>query len=186
MLGSLGDIIFTVSTVKTLTFKDLTHSKSTKFHNHEIIGNKPITEFLNCDLDKITFSVELNKQLSVNIEETINLLDSYMNEGKPLDFAIGNKPFGADKWVIENMSTAYNIIFRNGFIHSVTVDLSLSEYISDISLQPNSTGVNISKLKQGIAFYSRAKNVVTTALSGGYNSYVKAEAFDKLLGTIQI
>ena len=184
-LGNLGDIIFTVSSVKTLTFKDLSHSKSTKYHHHEVIGNKPLTEYIGCDLDKLTFSIELSHQLSVDVREVLEKLNGYANEGTPLEFIVGNSPFGVDKWVIESVSTAYNIVYRNGAIYKATVDLSLEEYISDLALQPNSITNTTSKIKKAIKFYTNVKTVSKTAISGGYNNFVQAEAINTLLNIMK-
>jgi len=184
-LGNLGDIIFTVSSVKTLTFKDLNHSKTNKYHHHEIIGNKPLTEFLGCELDKLTFSIELNQSLMVNVQDSLQKLTNYVNEGTPLDFIVGNSPFGVDKWVIESVSTAYDIIYRNGAIYKATVDLSLEEYVSDTSLQPNVINGSVSKIKKAIKFYTNVKTVSKTALAGGYNNLIQTETMNTLLNIMK-
>ena len=67
-----------------------------------------------------------------------------------------------------------------------TVDISLEEYISDVNLMPKIDATSKSLLKKGIGYYCKTKNVAKTALSGGYNSMVRAEAMDVLLNQINL
>lgn len=184
-LGYLGDISFVVSSIKQLTFKDLKHTKSAKFQEHEIIGKKPLTEYLGQTLDEITLAIELYQSLTVNVETVIKQINDYIADGEALEFVVGNKPFGLDKWTIESCSEAYNLIYRNGAITSVTLDLSLKEYISDVDLQPKNNVAQLSKIKKAINYYSKAKTVARTALAGGYNSFIQVEAMNNLLNTIK-
>lgn len=184
-LGSLGDIVFTVSTFKNLTFKDLTHTVQNRFHNHEVIGNKPLTEFLGNDLDDLTFTMELQHDLSYTVEEILAKLNQYQIEAAPLDFTVGNKPFGVDKWQISSLSEAYDIIYKNGYIYKATVNVTLKEYISDQKFQPNTVTNTLSMLKKGIQFYAKARTIARSAMRGAYNSYVKTAAMDTMMNIIK-
>ena len=50
MLGSYGDIVFTVSNGKVLTFDGLEKDLSARFSKQEIHLNKPVLEFIGEDL----------------------------------------------------------------------------------------------------------------------------------------
>ncbi len=184
-LGSLGDIVFTVSTIKSLTFKDLTHTVSNRFHHHEIIGNKPITEFLGNELDDLTFIMELQKDLSYTVEDILEKLNQYQLEATPLDFTVGNKPFGVDKWQISSLSEAYDIIYKNGYIYKATVNVTLKEYISDQNFQPNTATNTLSMLKKGIQFYAKVRTVGRSATRGAYNSLIKTTGMNTMMNLIK-
>lgn len=175
-LGYLGDIQFNVSSKQVLTFQDLSHSSSAKFHNHEIIGQKPLSEFLGCDLDKITLSIELNSSLGVNIKSQLEKITKYEQSGQPLDFVIGSEPFGQDKWIIESTGRAYDIIYSNGACTSLKLDLNLAEYISDKNLQPNK--------KQNTSFFKSVENVDKTNVIISYSSAGATSAMNPVLNTI--
>lgn len=185
-LGYLEDIQFRVNSIKLLTFKDLSKQKTAKFHHHEIIGKKALSEFLGQDLEKLTFTIDLFEGLTVSVKEQLEILDGYHREGQPLEFVVGTSSFGLDKWVITDLSESYNQIYRNGAITQVSVDISLEEYISDVNLMPKIDATSKSLLKKGIGYYCKTKNVAKTALSGGYNSMVRAEAMDVLLNQINL
>ena len=184
-LGSLGEIVFTVSTIKNLTFKDLTHTVQNRFHNHEVIGNKPLTEFLGNDLDDLTFTMELQHDLSYTVEEILAKLNQYQIEAAPLDFTVGNKPFGADKWQITSISEAYDVIYKNGYIYKATLNISLKEYISDQIYQPNSVKKTLSILKKGIQFYSKINTIGRSATRGAYNSLIKTTGMNTMMNLIK-
>lgn len=175
-LGYLGDIQFNVSSKQVLTFKDLNHSSSAKFHDHEIIGQKPLSEFLGCDLDKITMSIELNSSLGINIKSQIEKITKYEQAGTPLDFVLGSEPFGQDKWVIESTGRAYDIIYSNGACTSLKIDLNLREYISDKNLQPNK--------KKNTSFYKSVENVDKSSLILSYTKAGTTSAMNPVLNTI--
>lgn len=168
MIGYLGDIQFNVSKANILTFKDLSHSSSAKFHNHEIIGKKPLSEFLGTDLDKLTLNIELNAFLGNNILKTIDKIQEYERSGEPLEFVVGSRPFGADKWIIESSSRAYNQIYENGICTAVTLDLNLAEYISDID----------------ITFFKSVENVDKSDLLKSYSAPGLTTTMNPLLNTI--
>ena len=185
-LGYLEDIQFRVNSIKLLTFKDLTFQKTAKFQHHEVIGKKPLSEFLGQDLEKLSFSIDLYEGLIVSVKEQLEILNNYHKEGRPLEFVVGTSSFGLDKWVITDLSESYNQIYRNGAITQVSADISLEEYISDVNLMPKIDTTSKSLLKKGIGYYCKAKNVAKTAIAGAYNSMVKSEAMNLLLNQINL
>ena len=178
MIGYLEDIEFVVSEKQLLTFKDLNHSSSAKLHNHEIIGNKPLTEFLGCDLDKITLTIELYSAFGVDVQDTLNTLEIYEQSGQPLNLVIGEQTYGVDKWIIESSSRAYNKIYQGGICTSVNVDLNLSEFITDVNLQPNKEKKSFKNKK--------AENVDKTKLAGDYKNNGVDDSMNPVLNTITV
>ena len=45
-IGSLGNVVFEVSSEKVKTLRDMQRQGSARFATHEIIGKKPLREFL--------------------------------------------------------------------------------------------------------------------------------------------
>ena len=176
MIGYLEDIKFNVSDKQILTFKDFSHSSSAKLHNHEIIGNKPLTEFIGCELDKITFTIELNALYGVEISDILDKLCTYEQSGTPLNLVIGEEVFGTDMWVIESTSRAYNQVYQNGVCTQVNVDLNLSEFISNSELQPNKKKKSFKNKK--------AENVDKSKLAGDYKECGVDDSMNPMLNTI--
>lgn len=176
-LGYLGDIQFNVSSKQVLTFKDLNYSSSAKLHNHEIIGQKPLTEFLGCDLDKISLTIELNSTLGIDIKKQLATIKEYEQTGKPLEFVLGSEPLGLDKWQIENSSKDYDIIYANGACTSLKLDLNLVEYISDKNLQPNK--------KKNTKFFKTVENVDKSNLIMSYSNKGASPAMNPMLNTVK-
>lgn len=170
-IGYLQDIIFTVSDTKILTFKEFTHSSSAKFQDHEVIGNKPISEFLGCDLDKSTLKIQLIRSYNINIQEYLDKIQEYEQSGEPLTLVIASRVIGCDKWVIESSSRDYGHIYKNGTLYSVNIDLNLKEYLTSLRFQPNKISTSI---------VSDKKNNLLNTLVG----YAESYAYSSIKGAI--
>lgn len=64
-IGSLGDIVFEVSSSKVVTFKDYKRTTKARFQSHDIIGQKPILEYLGPDGEEISFTMQFSISLDV-------------------------------------------------------------------------------------------------------------------------
>lgn len=174
-IGYFGkDIVFETSSERVFTFNDFKHSASSVVEQHKIIGKKPLSEYCGEELDTVNFSINLNAGLGVNPIAIIDKLNELKSQGIADVLVIGNKVIGVDKFIIKEVSTAYEIIYNNGFIFSAKVDLSLEEYISDSKLnttksKSSNPNPKISSQKQNEPYYSlpqvntsKAQNVVNS------------------------
>lgn len=130
-IGYYGDVIFQVSTDKILTFKDFKENSSAKIEKHERIGQKPLSEFCGPELDTSSMTIVLKANNGINPIKEYKKLKTYNQNGEAHELVIGGEIIGQDKYVIIDMSASYNIIYRNGFVFSMQVDLNLEEYIEN-------------------------------------------------------
>lgn len=132
MIGYFGDIIFETSDERILTFSRLTRDTSSRFAVHEVIGQKPKTEFTGPGLDDIFFTVDLNGNNGVKPREEMDRWLMKAREGIAETLVIGDKPLGVDKWVVTSVSQAWDTVFNRGELFSGRVDITLQEYISTL------------------------------------------------------
>lgn len=128
-LGSLGDIAFSVSAWNQIhTFDDLSRSAKVRTAQHDIIGDKPYTEYLGAGLQEISFKIKLNTQWGVNPAEEVKKLIAYCENGTVLTFSVGGKRIG-NRWIIESVGESVRHYDNRGSILAVDVSLILKEYI---------------------------------------------------------
>ena len=129
-LGTLGDISFRVSAWNDVhTFDDLTRSAKNRTAGHEIIGQKPFTEYLGPDLQTLSLKIKLHAQRGVNPREEVEQLIEYCESGKVLTFTVGGQKMGKNKWLVESVSEAIKYYDNHGNILATEVDLTLKEYV---------------------------------------------------------
>lgn len=131
MIGYFGDIIFETSDKKILNFSDFKKDVSARYESHDLIGQKPKLEFVGSDLDKISFTINLNSSNGISVKEEIKKLEEKTSTGKAETLVIGGEVQGSDKWIITSLSEAWDTIFNDGFLYSAKIDVSLEEYISE-------------------------------------------------------
>lgn len=134
-IGYFGtDIVFETSANKVLTFNDFKHTAASTIEKHKIIGKKPLSEYCGQELNTVNFTINLNAGLGVKPQDIIDKLNTICEQGIAETLIIGGKTIGIDKFLIVDVSTAYDVVYNNGFLYSAKIDLSLEEYISDTSL----------------------------------------------------
>lgn len=128
-LGTLGEIVFSVSDKKIQTFDDMSLESSVKYHTHDRHLEKPLLEFGGMETDKLSFTMYHSVFLGVNPEKQIKMIDEYMNAGEILSLIIGGKKYGS-KWVITKHSKAYKKFDKKGRVLVVESKVTLEEYAS--------------------------------------------------------
>jgi phage protein U len=133
LLGTFGDIVFEVSDERVKTFDGYNRQGQARYASHEVLGRKPILEYLGAALDQVSFSMKLNAGLGVNPVEELAKLRKMLNGGQAARLVIGGKPQGEDKWVLESLSETYDYLDNKGNVIVATVNLTLKEYIDQRS-----------------------------------------------------
>lgn len=132
MIGAFGDVIFETSDNRILNFSGFTRATSSRYATHEIIGKKPRTEFVGPSLDIITFTINLNGNNNVKIRDEMNRWIIMAREGIAETLVIGTKAIGVDKWVVKDVSEAWDTIFNQGELFSGKIDVTLEEYLTTL------------------------------------------------------
>lgn len=126
-IGTLGDIVFSVSRKTVRTFEGLQIESRTSYAKHERQNKKPLLEFRYNDTDTASFSIYLSAYLGVNPLKVLKKIDKYKNKGKILSLVIGGKKYGK-KWVITSHSKEYEKFDNKGNLLIVKSKISLEEY----------------------------------------------------------
>lgn len=129
-VGNLGKlIVFEVSSKKVLTFKNMTKSVKGRWTTHDVIGGKPVSEFLGPDQGALSFSIHLSAAHGVKPRSTIKNIENAIENGTPNVLVIGGQQVGSHKWVITDMSETWGTIIKDGRMVSANISLNLAEYI---------------------------------------------------------
>ena len=129
-IGNLGKlIVFEVSSDKVLTFKNMTQSVNGRWATHDIIGNKPKSEFLGAGQRSVSLPVFLSSNHGVKPRRTMEKIEKSVENGTPHLLVIGGKQVGANQWVITDMSESWDNIIKDGKLVSANVTLTLAEYV---------------------------------------------------------
>lgn len=126
-IGTLGDIVFTVSQSTVRTFDGLKIDSKTNYAKHTRHNKKPLLEFQYNDNDTANFSIYLSAFLGVNPLSMQKKIDNYLRKGKILPLVIGGKKYGK-KWVITSHSKEFQRFDNKGNLLIAKSSISLEEY----------------------------------------------------------
>ena len=93
-LGSIGDVNFTVSSLLKRTFKRITGSGEAIYADHQVIGQKPVSEFTGLDLTEREIEISLNAAHGINPLEELEKLCEMRDGGEPHSVVLFGKVFG--------------------------------------------------------------------------------------------
>ncbi len=128
IVGSLGDVIFSVSSNKIETFSKFTRSSSASYGSFKPHGADELIEFVGNDADSISLKVTLSEILGVRVEEELEKMREYRRGGALLRFVIGKKQIGNYRWVITKMSDTSLRYGKDSEIITAEVSITLKEY----------------------------------------------------------
>ncbi|MBQ3645104.1 MAG: phage tail protein [Synergistaceae bacterium] len=142
MIGSLGEIVFEVSTEQIFTFNDLTIQRSAKYSSHAIHGRKELLEFTGFAPVSMSMNVVLNAALGINPLEELEGLQEIFTSHEAVLFILNGVPQGDNLWVIESLNEKYDDFHKIGIPQYIEVSLSLKEYVE---VNPESNSQEISQ-----------------------------------------
>lgn len=127
-VATLGDVAFEVSAQLTKTIKDLSRESTPRWAAHEIIGRKPLLEFVGPGAESISFTIQLYEALGVKPEPELEKLRKMRDEGETVLFVLAGKPVTENLFVIEKMSEKTLFADGKGTALAVEVSLTIKEY----------------------------------------------------------
>ena len=130
-VGSMGDIPFVVSYGKIRTFSDYGRSGSGRWAKHDLIGRKPVMEFLGPDVEKVSMKIQLRTDHGINPESELERLRKMRDTGAVFPFILGGAPVSDNYWVLEDIGENVSYWRAGGKILSVSVDITLTEYSTE-------------------------------------------------------
>ncbi len=127
-IGTLGNIVFSVSQNKTSTFNDLKWESSARYAEHDRHLQETLIEFVGTDNDTITFSMYFSVFLGINpMKEIVKLLEAERS-GKIMRLVIGPKAYGKNRWVITKTSKDLDRFDAKGNLLIASVSVTLAAY----------------------------------------------------------
>ena len=131
-LGSLGPIIFEVSSRKVRTFKDMKRTTKARYASHEVIGSVPILEYIGPDGEEISFTMQFSASWGVNPQEETDKVREMCEKGKAEYLILGNSVIGANQWVITDVGDSADTWDNMGRIIKTQIDVTIKEYVSEM------------------------------------------------------
>lgn len=129
MIGTLGNMAFQVSHQSMRTFNNFSRSGEARVEQHNVIGKKPILEFVAPGLDQITFSIRLDRFFGLVPEDELSDLRAARDEGQILPFIVGGRYLG--RWVITSLSETHAKHDGAGKIIVAEASITLMEVAED-------------------------------------------------------
>lgn len=127
-IGYFGDVTFTTSDKKILSFRDFKLSASGSWGEHKRHGKKSESEFLGPNNESVSFVIELDANYGVNPRSEIEKLIKYVEYGNVSPLVIGGKKVGS-RWKAMKLSSSWNHIMSGGELIKASVTLTLEEYV---------------------------------------------------------
>lgn len=128
IVGFLGSIPFLSSRWKVRTFDEFNRQGDARWQTHDLVGQKPLLEFVGPGIEEISFKMLLRQDLGVSPETEAQKLRTLRDEGTVVPLIIGNKPVGGGFWVITSISEQTAYWSRFGHAQSIQLSITLKEY----------------------------------------------------------
>lgn len=128
LVGFMADIPFIVSSHYIRTFDDYGRGSAGRWAQHDIIGDKPVLEFIGPDMEIISFSMQLRADQGIDPSKELEKLRKLRDTGQYFPLVIGGKLITDNMWVIESLDESVSFWGKFGSIMSAKVSVTLKEY----------------------------------------------------------
>lgn len=128
-VGSLGNIVFTVSSNKIETLTNFKQSGSAAYSEHQRHAGNSLVEFVGRNADTISFEIVLSSELGVNVQTEIDKIAAAEKNGEILKLVIGKKIYGRYRWVIKSHTVNIKHFDKNNEPLLANVNVNLTEYL---------------------------------------------------------
>ena len=128
-IGTLGEVVFSVSDQAVETIQNFVWSGSARYSTHQRHLSDALTEFTGLDPDSITFDIYLSAYLGVNPMSEVIKIWSYERSGAAVPLTIGTHAYGKYRWSILSHKVKAQDFDTAGDMTSATLSLPLQEYL---------------------------------------------------------
>lgn len=132
LVGFMADIPFIVSSRFIRTFDDYSRSSGGRWAQHDIIGDKPVLEFIGPDIEKISFSMQLRADQGINPANELEKLRKLRDSGKQFPLVIGGNMVTDNMWVMDSIDESVSFWGKAGSMLGVKVSVTLREYAGGV------------------------------------------------------
>ncbi|MEC1744111.1 phage tail protein [Schinkia azotoformans] len=127
-IGQFGDVIFEVSSNKVLTLDEFSRGGSGRWADHEVIGKKPIPEFVGPGQEEVSFKIQLSAFLGIDPQKELEKLRRIRDKGETRGIILGSDFISKSLWRLESLQESHRVFDGKGRLISVSVDLKIKEY----------------------------------------------------------
>ncbi len=121
VLGFFGKVPFTCSSEQVATFQNLQIQRQSRYATHDVLGQKPVHEYVGPALTTVSFKIQLRSYLKSSPEVYLSLLKDMLESGDAQRLLLGPKYYG--KYVLTGFSEDQK--FFNGLGTCIAADVSL-------------------------------------------------------------
>lgn len=132
LVGFMSDIPFIVSSRFIRTFDDYSRGSGGRWAQHDIIGDKPVLEFIGPDIEKISFSMQLRADQGINPANELEKLRKLRDSGKQFPLVIGGNMVTDNMWVMDSIDESVSFWGKAGSMLGVKVSVTLREYAGGV------------------------------------------------------
>lgn len=131
IIGTLGDIVFEVSSKTIMTINKFSRSKSATFQSHSVHLRTGLLEFTGSEPESLSISIKISRYLGADPIYVYSKIAEYQTNGTAVSLVIGSEIYGSYKWVVSKCKAAYNYYDRFGNVTDMDVSLTLTEYVKE-------------------------------------------------------
>lgn len=128
IIGTLGDIVFTVTSKEVKTFSGMNYKTKARWSKHTRHLQDELLEFEGTESSEISFSMYFSVFLGVNPTAEIEKLLRAERAGQVMRLIVGRKIYGKYKWVIEETDKNLERFDNRGRLLVARVNITLKEY----------------------------------------------------------
>jgi hypothetical protein len=126
MLATLGSVVFEASADLVRTFSEFSLKSGARWAAHEVIGQRPVQEYIGPALRTLSLAIRLDLNLGVDPEAEADSLRAEVEAGTILPLMIGGAARG--DWIARDMTETWRQIGQDGTVGVIDLALSLEEY----------------------------------------------------------
>lgn len=125
-LGSLGELPFVCSQDKVRTFNELSRDLEARWAQHDVIGKKPVLEYVGPGLMSASLKIRFDVSLGIAPEEGLDRLKRMMENKLYKTLVIGDEILG--RYVIESISEERKFHAGDGLCLVAEATINLKEW----------------------------------------------------------
>lgn len=130
-VGSLGDIVFTVSSETIKTLNGYSRTVQANISTHTRHGGTDLVEHSGDKPEETSFNIRLSSALGVSPEETERQIEQYVTKGTPVYLMLGTAKIGRYKWLVKKCKSTAKHYAGTGEVIDMELSLSLVEYLKE-------------------------------------------------------
>lgn len=118
-IGYMGDVVFYTSQDDILTPSDVSRSGSARWSEHNVLMQKPVSQFLGPGLESMSFKILISSALGQSPRKVLTKLRNMRDTGAVFPLIIGGEPVSQFYWRITDFTEGDLITDAYGATYSI-------------------------------------------------------------------